>query len=671
MVSDDRGVRAEAERGRVVLPNPQRLVLRNFSLYRRRRTVDVVFDREVFCLAGANGLGKSTFLAALSYAMCGAVARPGLNFLGAGDYYRNVLEYSAEYFDGRIDAADHDIAEVEMELTVGDWRFRLVRGMFDPEGLRELQIDGPQGREDFARPDLTDAERHESYKAAICRATGLSDFAQLVFLQLVVLTFDEQRNLLFWTPRVAEQALFLAFGVSAEIASRAEALQRTYDSAESRARNLQWQATGARRRIQALEEAMGAAEADSATDDLRTRHVRLDDQLLTAGERLREAEAARDEAEVTLDDALTRLQEAQAAYDELYQSRVVASRSAHLHPAVIETLTHGRCAVCGSNEPNVAAAVQSALDAVHCPLCSSDLAPQDPGELTRARDQLRMLGEQVVEREGAERVARAELQRRLASLQAADRFLRETSRELETFRQANTQALLRASGEEGMLEEATRGLQDEINELLAQKDRELERRDSAQAALDELRDALAARFGEMEDEFVPLLHDLALEFLGVPLQVDLERRGSRIGLSLSFAGSERRRPEALSESQRFFMDIALRMALARKLASASEPATLYVDTPEGSLDIAYEMRAGRMFARFARGAGSSGNRLIMTANINTSRLLQELAAACGHESMQLIRMTEWTHLSDVQLEAEDAFEQAYATIERRLSGAAA
>ena len=652
----------------MVLPNPQRLVLRNFSLYKRRRTVEVAFDRAVFCLAGANGLGKSTFLAALSYAMCGAVARPQYNFLGASDFYEDVLEYSAEYFDGRINAADREIAEVEMDLTVGDWRFRLVRGMFDPKGLRELVIDGPEGRQELSGPELSDAQRHERYTHAICHASGLSDFAQLVFLQLVVLTFDEQRNLLFWSPRVAEQALFLAFGFSAEAASRAETLQRTYDSAESRARNLQWQATGARRRITALEEAMGDGGDGAEQDDLRARHVRLDEQLVGAGARLQEAQAARDEADVTLDDALTRLQEAQGAYDALYAERVVASRSAHLHPTVTSTLADERCAVCGSTEEHVVSNVRDALDAHRCPLCSSELVAEDPEGLAVAREQLRALGERVLECEEAERVARAELERRRAVMDAADRALRDTSRQLEEFRQANSQALLRASGEAGMLEEATRGLQAEIADLLAQKDRELERRDAAQTALDEMRDALAARFEQMEHEFVPLLYELAIEFLGVPLRVDLERRGSRLGLSLVFAGSERRRPEALSESQRFFMDIALRMALARKLASNSEPATLYIDTPEGSLDIAYEMRAGRMFARFAQGMGGTGNRLVMTANINTSQLLQELAGACGHERMELVRMTEWTDLSDVQLEAEDAFEAAYASIERRLDG---
>jgi DNA repair exonuclease SbcCD ATPase subunit len=335
---------------------------------------------------------------------------------------------------------------------------------------------------------------------------------------------------------------------------------------------------------------------------------------------------------------------------------------------VASTLSDGRCAICGSTEEHVSSTVQHALDEHKCPLCSSDLIEEDPAELEEAREQLRLLGDRVIAGEEAERVARAALTRRREAVEAADRQLREVSRQLEAFRQANSHALLRASGEEGMIEEATRGLQREINDLLEQKDAQLERRNAAQSHLDVLRDELSSRFAEMEDEFVPLLHELALEFLGVPLQVDLERRGTRLGLSLTFAGSERRRPEALSESQRFFMDIALRMALARKLASPSQPATLYIDTPEGSLDIAYEMRAGRMFGRFALGNGRPGNRLVMTANINTSQLLQQLAAVCGAGHMDLVRMTEWAHLSDVQMEAEPDFNEAYCLIERRLAG---
>lgn len=87
-----------------------------------------------------------------------------------------------------------------------------------------------------------------------------------------------------------------------------------------------------------------------------------------------------------------------------------------------------------------------------------------------------------------------------------------------------------------------------------------------------------------------------------------------------------------------------------------------IDTPEGSLDIAYEARAGDMFADFV----SAGFNLVMTANINSSQLLIRLAERCGTGLMELARMTNWTPLTEVQAEEEDLFNKAYMRIEREL-----
>jgi hypothetical protein len=135
-----------------------------------------------------------------------------------------------------------------------------------------------------------------------------------------------------------------------------------------------------------------------------------------------------------------------------------------------------------------------------------------------------------------------------------------------------------------------------------------------------------------------------------------------VELVLTIEGTERRALDQLSESQRYFVDIALRMALAEWAASESSP-TLYIDTPEGSLDIAYEARAGQMFGEFV----TTGARVVMTANINTSRLLLRLAEICGESQMELVRMTSWTTLSDVQVESEELFDEAYSAIESALT----
>jgi AAA domain-containing protein len=649
----------------VMLPRIERVVLRNFSLYTRLRTVEVDLASPVFCLAGANGLGKSTFLSTLNYAITGAVPRPGLSFLGASQYYEETLDYSSRYFDGRIAPADRDIAEVELHMLIGASRFTLARGMFEPRGLRNLCIKHAGKKQlDLSGGQLTESQRHERYADEVLQATGLTSLAQLAFLQLLVFTFDEERRLLFWSPRVTEQALFLAFGIPPKQVAEAEALQRTYDAAESQARNKQWQATGVRKRREVLQEALSGRSDNDSETDLQEEHTRRSEALDAAGEQHEQLVAAVKEAELAVDEVVTELLAAQESYQRAYSERVDRARAPHAHPIVEQALNEQRCEVCGASGASVSDAVSAALSKGHCPLCDSVIEQYDEHEEAMLQKNLHAIGEQVSKLEEKRAVADRELTRQRALLDDADRRVRDLSRELERFQNANTRALLQLRGGPAFIDEAERGMQNEINDLLAQKDEEVEKRDRARAALDEVRRDLMARFSRMEQEFIPLLQELAREFLGASLQVDLERRGPHVGLQLSFRGSERQTPDTLSESQRYFMDIALRMALARKLSHSDDPTTLYIDTPEGSLDIAYEGRAGRMFGRFAMG----GNRIVMTANINTSQLLRELASVCRREGMMLVQMTEWTELTQVQQDAELLFERAYEAIERRLDG---
>jgi ABC-type cobalamin transport system ATPase subunit len=135
-----------------------------------------------------------------------------------------------------------------------------------------------------------------------------------------------------------------------------------------------------------------------------------------------------------------------------------------------------------------------------------------------------------------------------------------------------------------------------------------------------------------------------------------------VSLVLQIKGAVRREIHQLSESQRFFVDIALRMAFAHFMSDPEGKASLFIDTPEGSLDIAYENRAGDMLAQFIK----KNHHIIMTANINSSRLIRSLAERCGRSKMTLYRMTEWAELSDVQIAEEKLFEEAYRLIQKSL-----
>ncbi len=91
---------------------------------------------------------------------------------------------------------------------------------------------------------------------------------------------------------------------------------------------------------------------------------------------------------------------------------------------------------------------------------------------------------------------------------------------------------------------------------------------------------------------------------------------------------------------------------------------MFIDTPEGSLDIAYESRVGNMFGEFSTVYNQN---LFMTANINASQLLISLAEKCGKSKMKFRRMLEWTDLSEIQKEGEMLFKKVYTNIETALN----
>ena len=106
------------------------------------------------------------------------------------------------------------------------------------------------------------------------------------------------------------------------------------------------------------------------------------------------------------------------------------------------------------------------------------------------------------------------------------------------------------------------------------------------------------------------------------------------------------------------------MSLAVYLSKTDNRTTLLIDTPEGSLDIAYESRVGKMFADFVV---DNEQNIIMTANINASQLLVSLAEKCGSNNMKFRRMIDWSDLNEIQTEGEYLFNKVYDNIEIALN----
>lgn len=111
----------------------QKVILRNFSLYKKNgKTYEVneEINEGVYCLAGANGLGKTTFLNAINYGLTGIVLEPNKEVYSPSEIAIANKRYTERYFIGRIDKKDEDKAEIEIQFIVNNKHFRIIRSFF-------------------------------------------------------------------------------------------------------------------------------------------------------------------------------------------------------------------------------------------------------------------------------------------------------------------------------------------------------------------------------------------------------------------------------------------------------------------------------------------------------------------------------------------------------------
>jgi hypothetical protein len=649
----------------VQFPSLKRIELRSFSLYRNRPELSLDLDLPVFCLAGANGLGKSTFLNAVTYGLTGVVPNPEDRFDSIDEHYRHNIPYAKRYFEGRIDEVDREAAEISLRFTVGPKTYSITRGMFDPEGLRALHV--TDGARDIVapKPKISDGARHDRYVKQLVADVGLASFSQYVFLQHFVFSFDERRRLLFWEDTLVAQALYLAFGITGKDAEDADTWRRQAERFDSQARNLQYQATTARKRLADLRATENPDRSDGRDSDPALDYERLLAERKSANEESRRATTSVEDATLELQRAKAEELSARNTYEEAFAEHLNLLASPADHPLVRATIEQARCGLCGTEGAEVERAVNRKLSDDTCPLCDSPirkLGTEQKKALKRAKE----LGKRL------EKFERASSQRRTA--------LRRLEKEADQARRVATAAATAVSAFEAendnlpdlpvaagtAVAELKKRLESEIEDATARRDDYRAQREDRRKKLRRVQATLSRNYREVEGDFLPLFTELAQSFLGLDVELTLKVKPNTIvALDLEVEGTHRQDFDQLSESQRYFVDIALRMALTRQMVGEDGNATLYIDTPEGSLDVAYESRAGLMFAQYVE----DSNRIVMTANLNASQLLRELARDCGHASMEVVRMIDWSDLSDVQAESEELFETAYAAIEEELSKA--
>lgn len=641
----------------MILPKINKITIEYFSLYRQKSRIEVEVPNGVLCLAGANGLGKSTFISIVSYAMTGAVVQPDISFKSLNSipaFAQKIVGFASRYFDGRVEQRDREQSQVTVDFNLGNFSYHLTRNFFDSSELIE-----------FSRIDLNQQEtvdRNKSllnqYQTFFVQDSELNNFEQYLFLQTYVMTFDESKKLLFWDEDVMNRLMYLFFSIKPENAEKADQLRKNINRYGSNVRNIQWNISQMEKRLSKLKKNGTITEEEkNEIERVCEEEERINGSIEEERKRKQEISSDISQVQLQLDDNAVKLnalkEQYDAAFGRLYSSPVAVESDGKIQGSLKKIIV----ALTEDENADIAALVSELkveiVDAVKRIKAHNEQA---------TLEQLKALDSQMIAIKSSGKELKDKYDRLTQEQKACLSKMDEMAKSLEKFKQQYNVLLQKKDS----IKQSEQTLSEikalELNIELRKKEKaEAEqKRDECQTELKPLEDEVKRSFTAVAEQFIPSFRNYAKSFIGLDIDIELKDNNSMASLVLKVNGSDRHSRFQLSESQQYFLDIALRFSLLEY--TRSENAFMLIDTPEGSLDIAYESRAGKMFADFV----AKGYSVIMTANINTSQLLLKLAEMCGKDKMKVERMTEWTILTQVQQEEQEVIEQAYTQIEDRL-----
>lgn len=624
--------------GRVVLPRVLGFRLHGFSPVFSR---DVTFSlrQGPNVILGGNGLGKTTLMQAVAYGLAGAVdeqIEPIKSF-----------RWDHSYFRGRLAATQVGSASIEVDFALGTATFTVRRGFrgSDVIGFRRGTAEWTLGKEAPGEAFHASLQAHGGYQS-------VSDFAFLVHRLLYL---PESRRLIAWdTDAQVRILMLLNQDVVAEEQFRKKRAE--LQQMDSHKRHIHVALGKAQEQLASLmeyedgtsdvsEEEEPKRPTQGAVAELPALVAQLQSvarRRLSLERELRTRSAELSSVSTRLEVLREQVERAEAALIDSFLSDEERELGLALH----KLLHNAVCPACGTRQPELQAAAQHFAQTSRCTLCGSDSGSTNNPELETLRSQL------------AER---------LRSQEAIENAHVGTSGELDAVRQE--ESVLRAQINEiqygqpvvTIVERGHQG-QGQGREYLETLKANLQRQEMDYALqIQERQNELSGQYAEFKEavslrveQLCAKYQEYATHFLGLPCELAEREQGGLLSVGRfvpQFGGSVRDTPEACSEAQRFFLDIAYRMALIGFAASESGTAASFMcETPETALDMSYVDNVVTMFKAFAQ----EKHTLLLSANIQTNGLAEKLMKAVDGRgsASRVLSLLDVGQLSQVHRDSE-------------------
>jgi hypothetical protein len=597
-------------------------------------------------ILGGNGLGKTTLMQAVIYALTGGATWE----IEEDKQYR----WDHTYFKKRLESPN--LAAIEVDFELGGERITVRRGCMSST-LRAIRV-GEEWTDDPSTAATVYAE-------SLLRLGGFASPFDFSFVVHRLLYLPESRRLLAWDLD-AQVRLLMLLGNDAGVEERFRTRRAELKNLDSRKRHVHValeKAKGQLSRLMEFDESGSPDPAEDeppvgATEPPESFGLRLE-QLVGSLNQSRQSRRELESQELTLSRRLSQLSseiEQLRADVEQEESAFIASslkqRESSDNLAITKLLELAICPACGTRSLDLQARAQAFAATHHCTLCGSDEPTADPPRLATLRSQL------------AEKLrAQKETEVQLRPIrQRAEAFRLSEMDQVASVNQLRFSQPVVAVKTQDLPQPTKTALQDMEEALRAEEAdlaaQQLALRDKLEREYQEFRESSSER----SEKLRKLYTKYASAFLGLTCDLVEVDDGDRL-LSLSrfvpnFNNRLRDAPDTCSEAQRFFLDIAFRMAVIDLASTLTDSVSTFVcETPENALDMSYVDNVVEMFTSFAK----KKHTLLLTANIQPDGFASKLLKAHvpkRERTRRVINLLELGQLSDVHQDALDDMQAA-------------
>ena len=649
---------------KIYLPSLNKITVDNYSLYAQCPSFEYVFEEGI----SANGIGKTTFVNMIIYALVGYKKeerrnKKALNLqditLQDTNFFKDRMNYN---FDGGLNEA----ASVTLEYSLGSNTLIIQRSLYNDE-IQKLIVNYKEVK-----------QRAESdYQNIVNKYSGLTDFEDFRKIISEFLFFDERRKNIAWEIDMQDYLLKVLL-FDEEYFNKFKELEEKIVQEDTKGRHKSEDRKVVQASIDELirekeqvinnlkEEFNGEINVNKNIEEIKIKKNSIIQSIDELNENISIIQEELNglindlnnlEGELTLSivkgdgfkDEIKKIETA------LYKS-IYKKLPGYYYTLEKNLLSEGKCLICNSKSNNLKIEAIRKKNNNECFICASKISEVEEFASTDI-ERLNDLNQKKVSQENIiQNLTKRfeELQEKITSIKKQQNSRREKVEILQ-----RELLIIDNELEHRNKDEKT----DTYTEILKRKEAEVEKLDqdskNAYARRDLYKDDLKNYTKKFRNLISLLTNDLtnyfnkyASIFIGLDCELTVTERVIRsiphIVYTPKIANQIRKDIWSVSESQRFFLDQAFRMAIIDYLQkNVCDFSTFFItETPEGSLDLAYENQVAEMFYIFAQ----SHNKIIFTSNLNSSNFLIDIFTRIAKEDRKsrILNLLEKGNLTRVQ-----------------------